>query len=107
MNFLDLLRAGHLDYVLNEAAFAYMRSRGLSGFVIARLAAAGPTHFADPAAWRAHLDRLGIAARTTAGLAVIQDPVTIATEGAQWGSLHAHGFLHDAVVLSDVELVAV
>ena len=25
----------------------------------------------------------------------------IATEGAQWGSIHAHGFLHDAVVLSD------
>jgi hypothetical protein len=32
---------------------------------------------------------------------VIQDPVTIATEGAQWGSIQAHGFLHDAVVLSD------
>ena len=101
LNFLDLLRAGHLDYVLNEAAFAYMRSRGLSGVVIARLAAAGPTHFADPAAWQVHLDRLGIATRTAAGLAVIQDPVTIATEGAQWGSLHAHGFLRDAVVLSD------
>ena len=101
LNFLDLLRAGHLDYVLNEAAFAYMRGRGLSGPVIARLAAAGPTHFADPAAWQAHLDRLGIATRTAAGLAVIQDPVTIATEGAQWGSLHAHGFLRDAVVLSD------
>ena len=25
----------------------------------------------------------------------------IATEGAQWGSIHAHGFLHNAVVLSD------
>ena len=87
--------------MLNEAAFGYMRSRGLSGLVSARLAAAGPTHFADPAAWQAHLDRLGIATRTAAGLAGIQDPVTIATEGAQWGSLHAHGFLRDAVVLSD------
>jgi hypothetical protein len=85
LNFLDLPRAGHRDDVLNEAAFGYMRSRGLAGLVIARLAAAGPTHFADPAAWRAHLDRLGIAARTAAGLAVIQDPVTIATEGAQMG----------------------
>jgi hypothetical protein len=101
LNFLDLLRAGHTDYVLNEAAFAYMRSRGLAGPVIARLAAAGITNFADQAAWQAHLDRLGIATRTEAGLAVIQDPVTIATEGAQWGSIHAHGFLHDAVVLSD------
>jgi hypothetical protein len=101
LNFLDLLRAGHRDYVLNEAAFGYMRRRGLSGLVIARLAAAGPTHFADLAAWKAHLERLGIATRTAAGLTVIQDPVTIATEGAQWGSLHAHGFLRDAVVLSD------
>jgi len=65
------------------------------------LAAAGATQFADQAAWQAHLDRLGITTRTEAGLAVIQDPLTIATEGAQWGSIHAHGFLHDAVVLSD------
>jgi hypothetical protein len=42
-----------------------------------------------------------MAARPEAGLAVIQDPVTIATEGAQWGSIQAHGFLHDAVLLSD------
>jgi hypothetical protein len=27
--------------------------------------------------------------------------VQIATEGALWGSIHAHGFLGDAVVLSD------
>jgi hypothetical protein len=43
LNFLDLLRAGHCDYVLNEVAFGYMRSRGLSGLVIARLAGAGLT----------------------------------------------------------------
>ena len=101
LNFLDLLRAGHSDYVLNEAAFDYMRSRGLAGPLITRLATAGVTHFADLPAWQAYLDRLGIAARSGAGLAVIQDPVTIATEGAQWGSIQAHGFLRDAVVLSD------
>jgi hypothetical protein len=31
LNFLDLLRAGHPDYVLNEAAFADMRCRGRAG----------------------------------------------------------------------------
>jgi hypothetical protein len=36
LNFLDLLRAGHCDDVLNEAAFGDMRRRGLSGLVIAR-----------------------------------------------------------------------
>jgi uncharacterized small protein (DUF1192 family) len=101
LNFLDLLRAGHTDYVLNEAAFDDMRRRGLAGSVIARLATAGETQFADQTAWRAQLDRLGIATRAEAGLAVIQDPVTIATEGALWGSVQAHGFLRDAVVLSD------
>jgi hypothetical protein len=101
LNFLDLLRAGHTDYVLNEAAFGYLRRRGLAGPLIARLAAAGETHFIDQAAWQAHLDRLGIVSPAKPSLAVIQDPALIAAEGAQWGSIHAHGFLRDAVVLSD------
>jgi Transposase IS66 family len=101
LNFLDLLRAGHTDYVLNEAAFGYLRGRGLAAPLIARLAEAGEVRFADQAAWQAHLNRLGIVSPARTGLAVIQDPVQIATEGAQWGSIHAHGFLRDAVVLSD------
>jgi hypothetical protein len=101
LNFLDLLRAGHTDYVLNDAAFGYWRSRGLAAPVIARLVEAGETRLVDQAAWQAHLNRLGIVSPAKTGLAVIQDPVQIATEGAQWGSIHAHGFLHDAVVLSD------
>jgi hypothetical protein len=101
LNFLDLLRAGHTDYVLNEAAFAYLRGRGLAAPLVARLAEAGEARFADQAAWQAHLNRLGIVLPPEAGSAVIQDPVQIATEGAQWGSIHAHGFLSDAVLLSD------
>ncbi len=101
LNFLDLLRAGHTDYVLNKAAFDYLGSRGLAAPLIARLAEAGATHFVDQAAWQAHLNRVGIVSPAKTGLAVIQDPVQIATEGAQWGSIHAHGFLRDAVVLSD------
>jgi hypothetical protein len=101
LNFLDLLRAGHADFVLNDLAFDYMRDRGLAAPLIARLAEAGETHFADQPAWQAHLGRLAIAAPPGADVAVIQDPVQIATEGAEWGSIHAHGFLHDAVVLSD------
>ena len=41
LNFLDLLRAGHTDFVLNPAAFGYLRSRALSAPLIARLAEAG------------------------------------------------------------------
>src|SRR5215203_5904519 len=38
LNFLELLRAGHPDYVINAEALAYMRERGLSG-----LAACNPS----------------------------------------------------------------
>jgi hypothetical protein len=96
LNFLDLLRAGHTDFVLNDAAFEYMRDRALSAPLIGCLAAQPETIFVDQAAWSAHLDRLGFTA-----LATTPDPVLIATEGAQWGSVHAHRFLCDAVVLSD------
>src|SRR5258708_38542256 len=38
LNFLDLLRAGYTDYVVNDAALNYMRERALAGPIIARLA---------------------------------------------------------------------
>jgi len=96
LNFLDLLRAGETDYVVNDAALAYMRSRALAGPVIAALASDAETRFADPAAWQAHLERLNITRLTTT-----PDPVRIATEGALWGSIQAHGLLRDTVIVSD------
>ena len=96
LNFLDLLRAGHTDYVVNDAALAYMREHALAGPTIARLAEHPAKRFADPAAWQMHLERLGITALT-----VTPDPVQIATEGALWGSIHAHEFLRDTVIVSD------
>jgi Transposase IS66 family len=95
-NFLDLLRAGHDDYVINAEALAYMRQRALSGPLIARLAEHPDQIFTDQAAWSAHLDRLGISP-----LKVNPDPVMVATEGALWGSIKAHGFLPDTVIVSD------
>ena len=96
LNFLDLLRAGHTDYVLNDAAYAYMRKHALSAPLIASLAAQPETCFADQATWLAHLTRLGFTK-----LDVTPDPVQVATEGALWGSVQSHKFLCDAVVLSD------
>ena len=96
LNFLDLLRAGHTDYVINQAALEYMRGRALAGPVINQLAAHRQTQFADQAAWQMHLGRLGISA-----LQVTPDPVCIATEGALWGSVQAHGLLRDRVIVSD------
>jgi hypothetical protein len=90
------LRAGHEDYVINAEALAYMRGRHLAARVIALLASQTETHFADRLAWQAHLDRLGIAA-----LEVTPDPLVIATEGALWGSINAHGFLSKTAIISD------
>ena len=66
LNFLDLLRAGHTDYVVNAEALAYMRGRALAGPIVALLAEQADTHFADLAAWQVHLARLGIASRNRA-----------------------------------------
>jgi hypothetical protein len=95
LNFLDLLRAGHTDYVINDAALDYMRERALAGPVIRQLAAHKLRQFVDQAAWTQHLTQLGIAA-----LQVTPDPVRVATEGALWGAVAAHGFLCEAVVVS-------
>jgi len=95
-NFLDLLRAGHRDYVINEEALCYMRGRALSGRVQKLLADAKDTRFADRAAWEAHLEQLGITA-----MMGLSDPAKIATEGALWGSVKAHGLLPDTVIVSD------
>ena len=96
LNFLALLRAGHTDYVINDAALSYMRERALAEPVIARLAAHPDKQFADPAAWQAHLEQLGITQ-----LAVTPNPMQIATEGALWGSIQVHGFLQEGVIVSD------
>jgi hypothetical protein len=94
-NFLELLRAGHQDYAINAAAMAYMREHHLAVPAIARLAGHADRHFADHLGWQAHLGRLGITA-----LAARYDPVRIATEGALWGSVRAHGFLAATAIVS-------
>jgi hypothetical protein len=96
LNFLEVLRAGHEDYVVSDAALAYMRTRNLSGPVIAKLDAHPERTFEDAGAWMGHLERIGITA-----LKVTPDPVRIATEGALWGSIKVHGLLPDTAVLSD------
>lgn len=96
LNFLELLRAGYTDYVINAEALDYMRLRSLSGPVIQLLAQADDKAFADHDAWLAHLDTLDISQ-----LHVTPDPVRIATEAAIWGSIKSHGLLSDVVIVSD------
>ena len=111
LNFLDLLRAGHTDLVLNDAAYDYMRNQGLPAATIARPKAEPETRFSDKTAWQAHLHRLGFNALKVTPepadrfawhrFASRSDPIRAATGGASWGSVQAHEFLCDAVILSD------
>jgi len=82
--------------VINAEALAYMRQRSLAGPVVTKMAEHPARHFPDEPSWLRHLERLGITALT-----VTPDPVKIATEGAVWGSIKAHGLLPDTVILSD------
>jgi hypothetical protein len=95
-NFLEILRAGHDDYVINEAALAYMRDHNLAAPVMGQLAAHPTKQFVARPAWQAHLEDLGITR-----LEVAPNPVKIATEGALWGSIRSHGLLDQTVIVSD------
>jgi hypothetical protein len=95
-NFLEILRAGHDDYVINAAALAYMRERNLAGAVIDQLAGHSIRCFPDRPTWHAHLEALGVTR-----LEVTPNPVRIATEGALWGSIRSHGLLEDTAIISD------
>src|SRR5262249_660915 len=96
LNFLELLRAGYDDYVVNDEALAYMRQRVLAAHVITRLVEHPDHCFSSQRAWSAHLERLAISA-----LKVNPDPVMAGAEAALWGSIKAHGFLPDTVIVSD------
>jgi hypothetical protein len=92
INFLELLRAGHDAYTLNEAALAYMAEHKLPGAQLQALTSLAPAAWTGQAAWQALL------AQQT-----ITDPrhVRVVTEGALLGTVVAHGVAPDLAILSD------
>jgi hypothetical protein len=92
INFLELLRAGHTDYVLSDEALEYMAAQKLPNASLTKLAAATDQRFADESQWQAALQRFGIAT---------QRHVRIATEGALLGSVLDHGIHPNLAILSD------
>src|SRR4051812_35401429 len=91
LNFLDLLRAGHPDFVINAAAVAYLVERGVPEASIATLLAHERQSFANEDAWSAHLASLGFGAGHR----------RLMTEAALVGSIVARGLLTDTVIVSD------
>ena len=92
INFLELLRAGHTDYVLNGEALEYMAAQQLPKEPLSKLAAAVDQVFADLTQWQAALKGWGISK---------ERHVRIATEGALLGSVLEHGFNRDLAIVSD------
>jgi Transposase IS66 family len=88
--FLHLLRAGHTDSGLNEAAWAYMVQQKLPQAQLSRLAE--ERTLANEAQWQAYLKRRGITAA--------RHP-QIATEGALWASALSPERPAALVILSD------
>jgi hypothetical protein len=91
LNFLDLLRAGHADYVINAAAAAYLVEHQVAEAVITALLVDEHRSFADDAAWQAHLDRLNLGPGQR----------RLVTEAAMIGAIVARGLLSDTVIVSD------
>ncbi|MHC4621404.1 MAG: IS66 family transposase [Planctomycetota bacterium] len=92
INFLQLLRAGHEDYVLGKDALYYMRAQGLPQAQLGLLEAQGERVFADEASWKASLEAMAITS---------ERHVRIATEGALLGSVLTHGVNSELAIMSD------
>lgn len=92
INFLELLRAGHTDYVVSDEALEYMAAQHLPVTLCNRLAKANGQVFADPAAWHAALAKWKI---------TMVRHVRIATEGALLGAVLAHGIHPRLAIVSD------
>ena len=92
VNFLQLLRAAHSDYRINEQALGYMRQQRLPRQPLACLRNHERQHFADQEQWTEHLAHLGITKERHR---------RIATEGALLGSILDHGLSPDLVIVSD------
>jgi Transposase IS66 family len=92
LNFLEILRRPHTDYVINETARAYWQEQQKLSDVVAKALTSGPSHFVDATAWQAHLTAVGVTG---------ERQVRLATEGALLGSLVEHGVSPDLVILSD------
>ena len=118
LNFLDLLRAGHPDYVINATALAYLVEHGVPESIVAALLAAGPRSFVDDAAWQldsfgfgaGHRRRLTEAAMVGAIVALLTDTVIISDDAGQFDVfqhalcwIHAERHLRRIVCVTDAQ----
>jgi len=92
INFLELLRRGNCDYVINNDALEYIQQQSFPKPLMALLAADCGKYFETKEDWLEYMERLAITKKRH---------VRIATEGALLGSVLHHGFSKELVILSD------
>ncbi len=92
INFLELLRAGHNDYVINLDAVNYMQAQGLPAIPLAKFDAFCNASLENLPKWEEKLRTLQI---------TDERHVRIATEVALLGSVLEHGFNKELVIVSD------
>jgi len=92
INFLEILRAGHADYVLDSYALEYMRDQKLPKKVLNVLEALGNTDVPNDDIWAKKLQEWGVFKKRH---------VKIVTEGALLASVVSHNINPELVVLSD------
>lgn len=98
INFLTLLRSGHTDFVINDAALEYMGGQELPKAWLAQFdveleaMASGDLVFADNESWQAALKRWGVTGKRH---------LRIVTEGALLAAVLSHGVNPELVIVSD------
>lgn len=92
INFLEILRQDHKDYVFDEAAYAYFEKQKLPQYVLEVLMDAGVSHFETTECLEKHLASLDIHGECH---------VRTITEGGLLSSLISHGFKADMRIVSD------
>ena len=91
INFLELLRAGFTDYVFNESAKSYLQAQKLPDEWLIRLQKSQKS-WSNKKEWDVFLNQMGVTDKRYRKMM---------TEGVLLGSVVDHGFLSNAVVVSD------
>ena len=94
LNFLALLRGNYQDYVLNDAAFAFLEDRQVDPVLLAPLKRQEPRRFANEVPFLQHLAEHGIDIFD-------RDILRPFAEAGIWGAIRHHGLVGKAVIVSD------
>ena len=94
LNFLALLRGNYQDYVLNDAAFAFLEDRQVDPVLLAPLKRQEPQRFANQVPFLEHLAEHGIDIFD-------KDIIRPFAEAGIWGAIRHHGLVGKAVIVSD------